>query len=46
MYCFFFSVCVGSLLGVNRGELPLALFSMVCVPGGAVGDGVDLLGFR
>ena len=31
MYCFFFFFCVGSLLGLNRGELALALFSMVRV---------------
>ena len=41
-----FSFCVGSLLGLNCGELPLALFSMVRVPGGVVCDGVDLLGVQ
>ena len=46
MYWLFFFISVGSLLGRNCGGLSLALFFMVRVPGGAVGDGVDLLGVR
>ena len=40
----FFLLCVGSMLGLDLELLPLALFSVVCVPGCVVEDDDDLCG--